>query len=248
MFSFFHKKPPVKKFFPISTDIHSHILPGIDDGSPDVETSIQLVKGLINLGINRSIATPHIIGDMYRNDADSIYGAQQVLQSALEKEGIDFELGTAAEYMLDNYFFEMLDNKTMLLTVHDKLLLTEFSYSAMPSFPEKMSFAIITEGYTPILAHPERYGYYHRDHSFFHRLKDLGFLLQVNILSLTGYYGKEVAAAGRYILQNDLASFVATDLHHQKHLDALIGFSQQKSSFELFGSKKWNEEIVSNQE
>ncbi len=243
MFSFFHKKYSVEKFFPISTDIHSHILPGIDDGSPDVETSIQLIKGLKALGVNHSIATPHIIGDMYRNDADSIFGAQQLLQAALDKEGIAFELGTAAEYMLDNYFFELLDNKAMMLTVKDKLLLTEFSYSAMPSYPEKMSFAIITEGYTPILAHPERYGYYHRDFNYFNRLKDLGFLLQVNILSLTGYYGKEVAAAGRYILKNDLASFVATDLHHQRHLDALINFSQQKECFELFGRRKWNEEI-----
>ncbi|MEO7263366.1 MAG: CpsB/CapC family capsule biosynthesis tyrosine phosphatase, partial [Ferruginibacter sp.] len=214
-----------------------------DDGSPDVETSIQLVKGLKALGISRSIATPHIIGDMYRNDADSIFGAQQSLQSALDKEGIVFELSAAAEYMLDNYFFELLDNKAIMLTVKDKLLLTEFSYSAMPSYPEKMSFAIITEGYTPILAHPERYGYYHRDHSFYHRLKDLGFLLQVNLLSLTGYYGKEVAAAGRYILKNDLASFVATDLHHHRHLDALIHFSQQKDCSELFKAKKWNEEF-----
>lgn len=244
MFSFFKKKPfTAKDFFPISTDIHSHILPGIDDGSPDVETSLQLIRGLMQLGIKKSIATPHIIGDMYRNDADTIFGAQKLLQAAIDKEGIEFELGAAAEYMLDNYFFELLDNKAIMLTIKDRLLLTEFSYSAMPSYPEKMSFAIITEGYTPILAHPERYGYYHRDFKYFNRLKDLGFLLQVNILSLTGYYGKEVAAAARYILKNDLASFVATDLHHQRHLDALIQFSQQKNCFELLNERKWNENL-----
>ena len=173
MFSFFKKKINTEEgfYFPVTTDIHSHILPGIDDGSPNVETSLQLVKGLMQLGINKSIATPHIIGDMYRNNADTIFAAQQLLQDALTKEGLAFTLCAAAEYMLDNYFFELLDNKTLMLTVKDNILLTEFSYSAMPSHPEKMSFAIQTEGYIPILAHPERYGYYHRDYKYFNHLK-----------------------------------------------------------------------------
>ena len=243
MFGLFKNKKAVinsANYFPVTTDMHSHILPGIDDGSPDVETSIELIKGLLALGITKSIATPHIIGDLYRNNADTIFAAMEKLQAALDKENIQFELSAAAEYMLDNYFFELLDNKTVMLTVKDKLILTEFSYSAIPSNPGQMVFSILTEGYTPILAHPERYAYYHPDYKQFDYLKDLGFLLQVNLLSLTGYYGKETAKAARYIIKNNLASFTATDLHHERHLAALSDEKNKKIFAEVFEGVKLN--------
>src|SRR5205085_10565786 len=104
-----------------------------------------------------------------------------------ERQEIHFAISAAAEYMLDAYFFEMINNKTVLLTLENNLLLTEFSYSSMPMNLEQLSFIIITEGYTPVLAHPERYAYYYGDHKQYARLKELGFLLQVNILSLMGY-------------------------------------------------------------
>jgi len=243
MFNFFKKKNSVatESYFPITTDIHSHILPGIDDGSPDIETSIMLIKGLMELGITRSVATPHIIGDMYRNNADTIFGALQMLQDELEKQGIGFELSAAAEYMLDAYFFEMVNNKTVLLTVEKNLLLTEFSYSSMPMNPEQLSFVLITEGYIPILAHPERYAYYYNDHKQYDRLKELGFQLQVNLLSLTGYYGKESAKAAQYILKNDLASYVATDLHHERHLAAFKDPRNLSLFKNALSHKEWNQ-------
>jgi tyrosine-protein phosphatase YwqE len=240
MFNFFKKDKAQENYFPLTTDIHSHILPGIDDGAPDVATSIQLIKGLMQNGVTRSVATPHIIGDMYRNNPDTIYGAQKILQAELDRQEIPFVLSAAAEYMLDHYFFEMLDNKVLLLTVQDNLLLTEFSYSSMPDHIEKMSFAIITEGYTPILAHPERYGYFHNNYKIFHHLAELGFLLQVNLLSLTGYYGKEVNKAAHYIIRNDLASFIGTDLHHERHLAALQNPANKKIFKEVLSGKEWN--------
>jgi len=241
MFNLFKKsKSREETYFPITTDIHSHILPGIDDGSPTVETSIQLIKGLMQNGVTRSIATPHIIGDMYRNNADTIFGAQKILQAEIDKQGLNFELFAAAEYMLDHYFLELLNNKVLLLTVQGNLLLTEFSYASMPAHIEKMSFAIITEGYAPILAHPERYGYFHNNYKIFHHLKELGFLLQVNLLSLTDYYGKEVTKAAHYIIKNNLASFLGTDLHHERHLAALNDPKNQRVFKEVLEGKEWN--------
>ena len=107
MFSIFKKKNDhvADGYFPIHTDIHSHILPGIDDGSPDVGTSIELVKGLMALGLKQSIATPHIIGDMYRNNGETINAALQKLRNALAQNNIDYKVNAAAEYMLDFYFF-----------------------------------------------------------------------------------------------------------------------------------------------
>lgn len=245
MFSIFKKKSPIisSSYFPITTDIHSHILPSIDDGSPDIETSLTLINGLIKLGITKSIATPHIIGDMYRNNAETINGALAIVKNALAEKQIDFKVHAAAEYMLDDYFLELLKNKIPLLTLKENKVLTEFSYAEKPYNVQQMVFSIITEGYQPLLAHPERYGYFHNDYKQYHALKDLGFLLQVNLLSLTGYYGKPVAKAAAYIIKNDLASFTATDLHHERHMQALQNPANRIIFTELFKGKNMNEEM-----
>lgn len=243
MFNFFRKKSfsGTEGYFPITTDIHSHILPGIDDGSPDIDTSIMLIKRLMKMGVRKSIATPHIIGDMYPNNAETIGNSLGQLKTALAEKNIDFEVKAAAEYMLDGYFFELLQRKVPLLTVKDNLILTEFPYSTMPDYVEKMSFNILTDGYTPILAHPERYGYVHGNYKMYHRWVELGFKLQVNVLSLTGYYGKEVAKAARYLVKNELISFVATDLHHERHLDALEDRHNRMLFSQVLGTRSWNE-------
>jgi protein-tyrosine phosphatase len=243
MFSIFKKKQTYsapKGYFPILTDIHSHILPGIDDGSPNTEISLELIEGLMKLGIKKSIATPHIIGDMYRNDATTINAALLLLRNALVEKNIDFSVRAAAEYMLDDYFLQLLSNKVPLLTIKDNIILTEFSYAERPYNPQQLAFSMITEGYQPILAHPERYGYYHNDYKQYHELNDLGFLLQVNLLSLTGYYGKPVAKAASYIIKNNLAAFTATDLHHQRHLQALQHPKNQIIFADTFSGKTLN--------
>lgn len=246
MLSIFKSKP-VKistGFFPFITDIHSHILPGIDDGSPDIETSLALIEGLQKLGIKESTATPHIIGDLYRNNKETISSALKTLQDALSERNIDFKVRAAAEYMLDGYFLELLREKTPLLTLKDDLVLTEFSYSEKPMHTEHMVFSMITEGYRPVLAHPERYAYYHNDLKQYDYLKDLGFLLQVNLLSLTGYYGKPAARAAAYLIKNNLVSFTGTDIHHERHLQALHHPVNRIIFEDIFAGKMMNEEMA----
>ena len=236
----FKKKPSlIAASLPFETDMHSHILPGLDDGSPDLGTSLTLVRGLMSLGIKRSIATPHIISDLYRNTPAGITASLQLLQEGITSAGLDFTVSAAAEYMLDDSFFEKIAQGEPLLTLYDNYILTEFSFGSQPENPQMMSFNIITNGYTPILAHPERYGYFHHNYKAYHLLKELGFVLQVNLLSVTGYYGAPVAKAAKYILKNGLATFAGTDLHHEKHLFAL-GEKKNMAMFgELFG-KGWN--------
>ena len=243
MFNIFKKKKsPVTSagIFPFTTDIHSHILPGIDDGSPDIATSLQLVKGLYDLGIRKCIATPHIIGDLYRNTPETIQEALALTREAVSDAGIEMELDAAAEYMLDDYFMNLLQHKIPLLTLYKNYLLTEFSYSQRPHNIEEMAFGMITGGYRPVLAHPERYFYLHENFKEFHYLKELGFHLQVNLLSLTGYYGKGVARAARYILQNDLALLVGTDLHHERHMAALKNPENLAIFNRYLGDKRFN--------
>ena len=223
MLNIFKKRKIIEQaaFLPVQTDLHSHILPGIDDGSPDMETSLSLIRGLYDLGIRRTIATPHIIGDLYRNTPAIINEALQRTKDACKSAQIDIEIHAAAEYMLDDYFITLLEKKEPLLTIHSNIILTEQSYAMPNNNLEETLFKIITEGYQPIMAHPERYNFYHGNYKQYHRMKEAGFLLQVNLLSLTGYYGGAVAKAAKYILENKLASYLGTDLHHAKHLGAL---------------------------
>jgi protein-tyrosine phosphatase len=243
MFNFFKKKQkePVPESLPFTTDIHSHILPGIDDGSPDIETSLELVQGLYALGIRKSIATPHIIGDLYRNTPQIIAAALEKLQTACSETGIEMELTAAAEYMLDDYFLTLLQKKEPLLTLHENILLTEISYTSTPENLDEITAGIIAAGYLPILAHPERYHYYQQNFDRYYKLKEMGFALQINILSLAGYYGKKAEKAARFILEKDLAILVGTDLHHQKHLDILAGENNRITFQHLLGNKVYND-------
>lgn len=228
---------------PVSVDMHSHILPGIDDGSPDVETSLVLVKGLYDLGIRTCIATPHIIGDLYRNTDETIEPALAKLQQACLDAALPMQISAAAEYMLDDYFMELLQSQKPLRTLHKNILLTELPYTSQPPNLQEMLFHIITAGYQPVLAHPERYFYFHHDFEEYKWLKDLGFILQVNLLSLAGYYGKDVARAARYMLDEGLAGMMGTDLHHERHLKALQSSENQKRFY-----KYVNDAVLVNKE
>jgi protein-tyrosine phosphatase len=224
MFSLFKKKevnPQFAGVLPVSTDMHSHILPGIDDGSPDLETSLELVKGLYDLGIRKAIATPHIIGDLYRNTPETINNALNKLKDACKREKINIQLSAAAEYMIDDYFLGLLKNKEKLLTLHKNILLTEISYATPPVNLAAITNNILAEGYKPVLAHPERYFFYHKTPDQYYKLREMGFLLQVNLLSLTGYYGTGVKKAAKFLLDKGLVSLVGTDMHHHYHLNAL---------------------------
>ena len=243
MFDFFKRKGtnPAIEVLPITTDIHSHILPGIDDGSPDIATSLQLVKGIYDLGIRKTVATPHIIGDLYRNTPAIINEALDVLKEACVAEGINIEITAAAEYMLDDYFLELLRQSSPLLTIHKNIILTEQSFASPTGNLHEIAFEIMSAGYKPIMAHPERYHFYHNNFDDYSRLKDMGFFLQVNLLSLVGYYGKPVAKAAKYIIDNGLADLLGTDMHHQRHLDTLQNPKTLQSFNDILSNKEFNQ-------
>jgi protein-tyrosine phosphatase len=242
MFSFFKKKndAPVPGHLPFTTDIHSHILPGIDDGAPDISTSLELIKGLCSLGITNTIATPHIIGDLYRNNAQTINTALQLVRDACATAKIDIGITAAAEYMLDDYFLELLQKKEPLLTLQKNIILTEIPFTATPKNLPYLYEQITAAGYKPIMAHPERYHFYQRNLDAFFKLQEMGFLLQINILSFTGYYGKSAVKAAEFILDNNLAALVATDLHHAQHLTALHKPENREIFHRYLGDKEWN--------
>jgi len=202
--------------------MHSHILPGIDDGARDLENSLTLIRGLAGLGYQKLIATPHIMWDMYRNTPTIINEQLELIRKAVKKEGINIELHAAAEYFLDEHVEEQLRNKKPLLTISGNKVLAEFSM-AFPSLNIKdLLFEMQMQGYQPIIAHPERYVYLQRDKTFYDELRETGCLFQLNLLSLTGYYGRTVHELAQYLLKQGYYDLVGTDLHHQGHLDRLM--------------------------
>ena len=197
--------------------MHSHLLPGIDDGSPDIDTSVNLKKGLEEAGYTNFIATPHIMWDMYKNNPSSIAGALQQLQTRNGQQNIR----AAAEYFLDEHFDELVAADEPLQTLSGKMVLVEFSFVSAPLDIREKIFALQIKGYQPVLAHPERYEYLTANRSFFDDLKSMGCLLQVNLLSFTGYYGKIPQELAAYLAAKNYIDLAGTDLHHQRHLEAL---------------------------
>lgn len=224
MFKFFSRSRSKSEKFDYSvlkTDMHSHLLPGIDDGAKDMETSLQLIRGMKALGYQKLITTPHIIWDMYRNTPEIINDKLHQLRKTVKEEGINVEIYAAAEYFLDEHVEELLKRKQPLLTVSGNKVLTEFSM-AFPSLNTKdILFEMEMQGYQPIIAHPERYIYLQQNKEFYRELKDMGCLFQLNILALSGHYGRSVKDLAEYLLKNGFYDFIGTDLHHSNHLEFL---------------------------
>jgi tyrosine-protein phosphatase YwqE len=227
MLKFFSRSKPKGKRFDFSllkVDIHSHLLPGIDDGAQDIETSLELIKGMVELGYKKLITTPHIMWDIYKNTHEVILEKLALVKNAVRNAGIDVEIHTAAEYFLDEHVEELLQKKEPLLTISDNMVLTEFSM-AFPSMNIKdILFKMQMQGYQPVIAHAERYTYLERNKKFYTELKDIGCLLQLNLLSLNGHYGRSVTELAQYLLKNGYYSLVGTDLHHSGHLEGLQRF------------------------
>ena len=220
---FFKKKqsiPPLDLSW-LRTDMHSHLIPGIDDGAKDVTSSLELIKGFVQLGYKKLITTPHVLWEIYPNTPDIINKGITELKSAADKEGLGIELHAAAEYFIDDHFEDELRKKTPLLCINNNLVLVEFSMVTAPFDLQKVIFDLQMQEYQPVIAHPERYTYLIRNKATLEQLKTAGCIFQVNLLSLTGYYGSSVKELAEYLVLNNYYELAGTDLHHAHHLTAL---------------------------
>lgn len=224
MFSIFSKTKriePESVYGVLGTDMHSHLVPGVDDGARDLATAVKLVKGMLALGYKKLITTPHILRDMYPNTPESIGGGLKRLQEELDRESIPVSIRAAAEYFLDDHVAELLQNKEPLLTLDGTMVLSEFSMAYQPHGIRDILFEMQMQGYQPVIAHPERYIYLQQNREFFDELKEAGCLFQLNILSLGGGYGRSVQELAQYLLKKNYYDLLGTDLHHGGHLEAL---------------------------
>lgn len=231
MFSFFSKKTHIDHIEWLGVDMHSHLLPGIDDGAKDTSQSVGFIKKLHELGFQKLLCTPHIFEELYPNTKETIESALDSTRKALAAANVNIEIGAGAEHMV-NDIFRVNDD---LLCLPKQHILIEMSYiSEVPNI-EQIIFNLQVKGYIVILAHPERYSFYQQNHQRFRRFKDMGVLFQLNLLSVCGYYGKEVKTLAEYLLQKGYYSLAGTDLHHDKHLNALSHEIQNGRLFKKLG-------------
>lgn len=190
MFGLFKKKdtPVTVTYESIAVDMHSHVLPGIDDGAQTPEESIVLIKKMMELGIKKIIATPHVMADYYKNTPETIGNALNILKAELINQNINIEVEAAAEHYFDETFEARVDNRK-LLTMGDNYALFEFSFINQPPNAVEVIMKMKELGYRPILAHPERYVY--MDIEQLQNIRSWGCNLQLNTISLTGYFGKD---------------------------------------------------------
>ena len=202
-------------FSNLGVDLHSHLIPGIDDGSKSLEDSIQLIRELKNLGFHKIITTPHIMSDYYRNTPEIILSGRDKVREELQRLNIDMPFDAAAEYYYDEYFVDILKSNKVI-AINNEYLLFELSYLTKPTGVREIIFEIQLKGYKPLLAHPERYPFYSL--AEYMQLKEAGCLFQMNILSPTGHYGSNAMHNAELLIENQMIDFIATDLHHMQHI------------------------------
>jgi len=205
----------------LKTDIHSHLIPGIDDGVESYEESLEIIERFYELGFRKIITTPHIMQDFYNNEPEVILAGLDELRKRVAETGLEMELGAAAEYYLDETLLNKLENSDDLLLFGKNYLLFETSFINKPLYLDDFLFLAQSKGLTPVMAHPERYAFVHNDPELVESLINRGLLLQLNLNSLAGYYSKEVQKMARRLIDRKQIHFLGSDCHSMKHFDAM---------------------------
>ena len=226
-------------FSKVGLDMHSHLIPGVDDGAKDVTDSLALINGLKNLGFEHLITTPHTLQDIHPNTKESLNNAHLLLDGKLPA-GLTLRL--SSEYYLDQQFQDQLESDTVIPLPGNRLLI-EFSQITKPYDLEERLFDLNVKGYRPVLAHPERYLFFQPHFEYYKRIKDMGVELQLNALSLTDHYGKSIRKIAEKLIEKDMIDFIGTDTHHLKHLEILAQVPQSK-----FFSRLLDSGLLKNQE
>jgi tyrosine-protein phosphatase YwqE len=211
----------IQDFSWLSTDMHSHLIPGIDDGVKTLDESVAIIEQLVGLGYQKIITSPHVMLDGYINTPEIILRGRDDVRNELQKRNINIAFDATAEYYLDEGIFQKIKNKE-LITFGDNHVLVELSYYIKPMNMTKLFFELRSAGYKVILAHPERYPFFYQSSlEDYKELRDSGILFQLNLGSLIGLYGKNAQAYAEKLVDNNMVEFLGTDIHNLRHTDII---------------------------
>ena len=219
----------------LRTDVHSHILPGVDDGSGEFSESAAILTALRKAGVERNILTPHVSGGIFPNTASDLRKRFADFKTALPPDfSAEETLHLGSEYMIDEFFDEQKD----LLYFNNRHILVEMSYGVRSLNLLETVFRLVQDGFTPVLAHPERYVFYFggkkgpKGAGELEQLQEMGCKFQLNIQSLSGAYGPESLANLKYFLDHGWYSFIATDIHARRQMERYTDFQVTPAQFE----------------
>ena len=224
---FFKKKETLPPFNlgSIAIDIHSHLIPGIDDGSQSMDHTIAMLTKFKELGYKKVITTPHIMSDGFPNTPEIILNGLDAVREEISRIGLDIEIEAAAEYYFDETLIPKIKNKE-LLTFGDNYVLIEFAFHSPPQYLDQLFFELQTNESRPVIAHFERYIYYLGSVAKAEEWRTKGINIQINLNSLTGHYGPDIRKQAERLIDASAFDFVGTDCHRIEHLMILQNFQQ----------------------
>lgn len=222
---FKRKKEQVRLFY--NTDIHCHILPGVDHGSQSIEQSLDMLNAQLQMGINRVVLTSHVTAVTFENTRESLTDAFLKLKDAVTDAGLEIELALSAEYRMDEYFDKEYA-ADHLIPMPGKHILLENSFQQELMNLDDLLFDLQVKGYRTILAHPERYTYYSRRRKRYEELHNKGAKFQVNILSFTGYFGEEARDSALWFAKQGMIDYLGSDMHNVKHAHIMMDYLNSK--------------------
>ena len=242
MFSLFQKKKPapIEK---LAVDMHNHLLPGIDDGSKDLDHTLGMLLKFSELGYKKLVFTPHIMSGVYNNTPEIILGKLEEVRKLIAEQNIDLKIDASAEYYLDETFLEKIRSKN-LLPFNGNHILFECSFRDESILLDETVFQLQTAGYQPVWAHFERYLPYHGSVEKARQLRNQGVFIQANLNSFTGHYGPAVQKQAELLLKEKLIDFAATDCHRIEHLHILENNLHKKTMHQLFELPLRNSSLI----
>jgi protein-tyrosine phosphatase len=241
LFGFLKKEQVAADISRLGVDIHSHLLPGIDDGAQTLEHSIAMINKFVELGYKKLITTPHIMSDAYPNTPETIHAALALVQAEISRLNIPIEISAAAEYYADEYFLQLIDKEPLLTFAHNHVLF-EFSFHEPPLHTDELIFKLQANNYKPMLAHYERYDFFTSTHKAA-ELREKGVSIQVNINSLTGHYGPQAKKIAEDLIDEKLVDLLGSDCHRIEHLMLLEKNLSQKYFHKMLDLEVLNYEV-----
>ncbi len=198
-------------------DIHSHILPGVDDGSKSIDMSLSMIYQAYQSGVRHIVATPHFFPGLYDNYVtEELVDKFHELEKRVRNERIPIEVLKGMEILGTDTLYELLKNGNVWTINEQKYFLVEFNFDVNPEDCSRILAEASEDGFFPVIAHPERYYYVQRDPSIVYKWFKEGYGIQVNKGSLLGFFGKNVYSIANSLLRHRVVSCVASDAHDLK--------------------------------
>lgn len=204
-------------------DLHSHILPGVDDGAQTLEDSIEMAKKAVSQGITHLMCTPHHNNGSYSNPAQQVITRVNQLQAVLDQKDIPLTLLEGQEVRITGSLLEDIRNQEILFTDLDNTyILIEFPSGDVPEYSEQLFFELMSQGHVPVIVHPERNAVFRKDPNRLIPFLDMGALTQLTAPSIVGVFGKDIQKTARQMLKHNMLYMVASDAHNLRHRTFLM--------------------------